>query len=130
MRLTLVFLTLVFGTADARPSFQRVTARHRTSLATSQVLMTIGSAYMGGINRCYQHALKQSPSARRGIAVIDLVVAATGMAHRATKVRSPIPAFDSCLKSMTASWRFPRPRDERGAPVSAAFELQLALTPR
>ena len=39
------------------------------------------------------------------------------------------PVVRSCLANTVPSWRFSRPMDRDGEPVSASFELALAATP-
>lgn len=98
-----------------------------TTLTPDVVLAKIRAEYMGGVKRCYSVLLKNHGTARGKVMItftIDPAGAATqGEAHGFADT------VDSCITSQIATWRFPVPQDQAGAPTEASFALPLDLVP-
>jgi len=95
-----------------------------TSLTPAAVQQKIGTTYSAGIKRCYKKLLATDPRAG-GTLTLGLTVTATGQVTKASA--RGIPALESCVTAAMETWRFPMPRDDRGQPTEASFQLKIIL---
>lgn len=96
-----------------------------TTLTAALLLDKIQSAYLAGLQRCYQLGLGRDATLQGKIA-LELTVDEHG------RVADPAAAglsadVDGCIAHQMATWHFPIPRDKSGAPSEATFHISLAL---
>jgi hypothetical protein len=91
------------------------------------VLRKILGAYMGGLKRCHKALLKTDPTAR-GKVKLSFIVDKSGRPV-ATKATGFNRALDICIESLMSHWRFAVPKNIKGEPTEAAFEIALHLLP-
>lgn len=99
----------------------------KSSLAPEVVIQKILTAYMIGIKRCYKERLKVDPKARGRLALSFEVSEAGRLAGG--KARGIEASLERCIEGLMATWRFPVPKNDAGAPIAAAFQVDLHLVP-
>lgn len=123
---TLLVATAALADDTAQVKLTRVTTKTVTSLTTKQVSAKIASAYLGGVRRCYEQLLVNSPDAG-GAAIVQLTVGPVGKlaAHAVTSFDRELTR---CLKPRVGAWRFPIPL-KFAEPTSANFTVGFEMKP-
>ena len=96
-----------------------------TTLDPTAVARRIRERYLAGIKSCHQRALKLDPKIG-GRVNIRFTVGASGRVTKAN-VKGFDNTVDSCIQGLTKGWRFGIPKDDKGKPSSADFQVPLIL---
>ena len=126
----LAALVLLPAVAHAELKKTAIEARHAPVKAASQpltidgMLDKINNSYMQGLQRCYVKGLARNPSIGGKVTVIYTVNQWGHVSGTATGIA---PTVDACLTSQIGGWRFPSPRDAKGALTEASFKIALML---
>jgi hypothetical protein len=116
------------GAATGTLALEVATTESATSLTADAVATKIRGAYQAGMRRCYQEALKRSPTLAGKVGLSFEV-------NESGRLPGPDasgfdPGVDTCLEGQMKNWTFTRPEDTDGNPTTASFTLALVLSPR
>jgi len=107
--------------ADTRPAPTKVASQ---PLTIDGMLDKINTSYMQGLQRCYVKGLAKNPNIGGKVTVIYTV---NHWGHVSGTATGIAPAVDACLTTQIGQWRFPSPRDAKGALTEASFKIALML---
>ncbi len=94
-------------------------------LTIEAVLEKIRTAYMSGLQRCYQKGLVHD-QALGGKVRVSFTVNERGQVVE-PEASGLSPEVDACISGYMSSWRFGIPRDREREPTEATFALSLVL---
>jgi hypothetical protein len=92
------------------------------------VLEKIRTAYMSGLQRCYQKGLLHEEGLA-GKVRLAFTVSERGQVAE-PEASGLTPEVDACISGYMAGWRFGIPRDRERKPTEASFTLSLVLRSR
>lgn len=105
------------ATAERSPKVQQ-------TLTIEGMLTKINNTYMSGLQRCYDRALTKDPTIAGKVTVVFTI---NPWGRVSGSVSGIAPVVDNCLSSQVGTWRFPSPRDNKGALTEASFKINLLL---
>lgn len=114
-------------TPSGRISMSGGRAVDDTTLTLDEVKRKVLAAYLSGLKRCYQEALRTDPTVR-GTLALAFTVNDTGRATAAS-VKAPTDEVSRCVNGQVTAWRFAVPKDATDEPTEGAFHLELQLVP-
>jgi len=103
-------------------------AYDESTLVPDDVVARIKSAYLAGLERCYQAELAVQPKAK---GKLKLTFTINGAGRTVSpQVEGFAPKLGACVENQIAVWLFPSPKDPSGQPTDAAFGVTLTLAPK
>jgi len=94
------------------------------SLSPAAVMRKIRSQYAHGLKQCFKRILKGDPNAA-GTIKLKFKVGERGNVTRTKVTGFGYPELDQCVEAKVMNWRFAKPVDKDGDPISVTFDISM-----